>query len=44
MNTIKENKEITKTEARVIQYSKIIIAIVFGLYALTLLTLIYIKI
>lgn len=40
MNTIKENKDITKTEARVIQYGKIIM----GLYGLILLTIIALKI
>lgn len=35
MNTVKENKDITKFEARVIQYSKIamgIIFLIFGMY------------
>ena len=39
MNTVKENKDISKTEARIIQYGKII----FGIYGLIILTLIYIK-
>ena len=31
MNTIKENKDITKTEARVIQYSKIVMMLLFSI-------------
>lgn len=40
MNTVKENKDITKKEARFIQYSKL----VFGLYGLIVLTIIMFKI
>jgi len=29
MNTLKENKDISKTEARVIQYSKIVMGFIF---------------
>jgi len=29
MNTIKENKDISKTEARFIQYSKIVMGLIF---------------
>jgi len=35
MNTLKENKDITKFEARVIQYSKIVMGLIFlvaGMY------------
>jgi hypothetical protein len=39
MNTIKENKEISKTEARIIQYGKW----AMGLYALVVLTIIMLK-
>ena len=43
MNTIKENKDITKTEARFIQYSKLVMGFIFGGVVIALLVMIMLK-